>query len=119
LVILFTGKFENSDHDAVVLLEKTPFSEKTLSQMLSAETSLVKEFNNDIYSQYTCHPQSNFSTLKGTIIYPATAKHLDKFSAQNLHFVYETPEDYETVTLPFLEEQSFSIQVRLLASLSA
>ena len=111
MAVLFTGKFENSDSDAVVLLEKTPFSEETLPQMLSAETSLVMEFNNEIYNQYTCQPQSRFNTLKGTIIYPATAKHLDKFSTQNVHFVRETPEDYKSITLPFVEEQSFSIQV--------
>ena len=97
----------------MVLLEKTPFSEDMLPQMLSSETSLVKEFNNDIYSQYMCHLQSCFNTLKGTVIYPATARHLDKFSAQNVHFVYETPADYESITLPFIEEQSFSIQVSL------
>lgn len=95
----------------MVLLEKTPFSEDTLPQMLSAETSLVREFNNDIYSQYTCQPQSRFNTLKGTVIYPATAKHMDKYSAQNVHFVFETPADYKSITLPFIEEQSFSIQV--------
>ncbi|KAL9979122.1 hypothetical protein ACROYT_G016734 [Oculina patagonica] len=104
------GKFENSDSDAVVLLEKTPFSGDTLPQMLSAETSLVREFNNDIYSQYTCQLPSQFNTLKGTVIYPATAKHLDKFSAHHVHFVYETAADYKSITLPFLEEQSFSIQ---------
>ncbi|KAJ7380953.1 hypothetical protein OS493_004543 [Desmophyllum pertusum] len=107
------GKFGNSDSDAVVLLEKTPFSKETLPQMLSAETSLVMQFNNDIYSQYTCQPQSQFNTLKGTVICPATAKHLDKFSTQNVHFVYETPADYKSITLPFIEEQSFSIQVCL------
>lgn len=104
------GNFENSDGDAVVILEKTPFSEDMLPQLLTSETNLVKEFNNDIYSQYMCYPHSRFSTLKGTIIYPATAKHLDKFSEQNLHFVYETQEDYESITLPFIEEQSFSFQ---------
>ena len=110
-LILLTGKFANSDSDAVVILEKTPFSEDTLSQMLSAETSLVMEFNNDIYKQYTCQPQAQFNTLKGTVICPATAKHLDKYSAQNVYFLYETPTDYKSTTLPFIEEQSFSIQV--------
>lgn len=113
LMVNFTGKFSNSDSDAVVLLEKTPFSEDTLSQMLSAETSLVMEFNNDIYRQYTCQPQPQFNTLKGTVICPATAKHLDKYSAQNVHFLHETPADYKSITLPFIEEQSFSIQVCL------
>jgi len=97
----------------VVLLEKTPFSEDTLTQMLSAETGLVMEFNNDIYRQYTCQPQAQFNTLKGTVICPATAKHLDKYSAQDVHFLYETPADYNSITLPFIEEQSFSIQVCL------
>ena len=112
----FTGKFDNSDHDAVVLLEKTPFSETTLPQMLSRETSLAREFNNDIYSQYLCHSPPSLNTLKSTVIYPATAKHLEKYSAQDVHFIYETPSDYQTITLPFIEEQSFSIQVRLEAT---
>lgn len=114
--IFFTGKFDNCDHDAVVLLEKTPFSETTLPQMLSRETSLAREFNNDIYSQYLCHPPPSLNTLKSTVIYPATAKHLEKYSAQDVHFIYETPSDYETITLPFIEEQSFSIQVCLEAT---
>ena len=109
--MLFTGKFGESESDAVVLLEKTPFSEDTLPQMLSAETSVKMEFNNDIYNQCTCQPQSRFNTLKGTIIYPATAKHLDKFSSRNVHFVQETPDVYKSITLPFIEEKSFSIQV--------
>lgn len=104
------GKFGESESDAVVLLEKTPFSEDTLPQMLSAETSVKMEFNNDIYNQCTCQPQSRFNTLKGTIIYPATAKHLDKFSSRNVHFVQETPDVYKSITLPFIEEKSFSIQ---------
>lgn len=95
----------------MIILEKTPFSEETLPQFLTSETSLVKEFHNDIYSQYMCHPPSRFNALKGTIIHPATAKHLDKYSAQSLHFLYETPQDYEAITLPFIEELSFSIQV--------
>ena len=109
--MLFTGKFGESESDAVVLLEKTPFSEDTLPQMLSAETSVKMEFTNDIYNQCTCQPQSCFNTLKGTIIYPATAKHLDKFSSRNVHFVQETPDVYKSITLPFIEEKSFSIQV--------
>lgn len=109
--MLFIGKFGESESDAVVLLEKTPFSEDTLPQMLSAETSVKMEFNNDIYNQCTCQPQSRFNTLKGTIIYPATAKHLDKFSSRNVHFVQETPDVYKSITLPFIEEKSFSIQV--------
>ncbi|XP_015757633.1 PREDICTED: m7GpppX diphosphatase-like [Acropora digitifera] len=108
--IVLHGKFENADGDAVIILEKTPFSEETLPQFLTSETSLVKEFHNDIYSQYMCHPSSRFNALKGTIIHPATAKHLDKYSAQSLHFLYETPQDYEAITLPFIEELSFSIQ---------
>ena len=98
----------------MVLLEKTPFSEDTLPQMLSADTSLVREFNNDIYSQYSCQLPSRFNTLKGTVICPATAKHLDKYSSHEVHYVYETPEDYKSITLPFIEEQSFSIQVCVL-----
>ena len=96
----------------MVLLEKTPFTASTLPQIFSGDTTLEMDFQNDIYSQYMCLLPPNVNSTKGTVIYPATAKHLVKFTAQDLFFVHETPNDYESVTLPFIKEQSFSLQVK-------
>ena len=48
------------------------------------------------------------------MVYPATEKHLQKYLRQEVHLVRETWEDYENITLPFIQSQSFSVQVRIL-----
>jgi m7GpppX diphosphatase len=47
--------------------------------------------------------------LKVSIIYPATEKHILKFTVQELHMIDETPEIYEKVTLPYLEKEQFTL----------
>ena len=46
-----------------------------------------------------------------TIIYPASEKHIVKFSAQPKYLVEETAADYQTVTLPHLEQEQLSLEV--------
>jgi len=48
------------------------------------------------------------------IIYPATDKHILKFSSQPLYFVQETEEMYQTITLPHILGSSLSLQVSFL-----
>ncbi|KAF9407825.1 hypothetical protein HW555_012281, partial [Spodoptera exigua] len=48
--------------------------------------------------------------VKTSIIYPATEKHIAKFSQQELHIVLETPELYQKLTLPHLEKEQFNLQ---------
>lgn len=45
------------------------------------------------------------------MVYPATEKHLQKYMRQDLRLIRETGDDYRTITLPYLESQSLSIQV--------
>ena len=49
--------------------------------------------------------------MKTSLVYPATQKHIDKYSAQEMFIAEETPEDYKNITLPFIEFEQFSIQV--------
>lgn len=49
--------------------------------------------------------------IKTTVVYPATEKHLQKYMRQDLRLIRETGDDYRSVTLPYLESQSLSIQV--------
>ena len=51
--------------------------------------------------------------MKTSLVYPATQKHIDKYSTQEMFIVEETPEDYKNITLPFIESEQFSIQVRV------
>ena len=49
--------------------------------------------------------------IKTTVIYPATERHIAKYTKQEISLVEETWEDYCSITLPYLEEQTFKIQV--------
>lgn len=45
------------------------------------------------------------------IIYPATSKHILKFTSQPIYVVQETEEIYQTITLPHILDNSLSLQV--------
>ncbi|XP_053943017.1 m7GpppX diphosphatase [Cuculus canorus] len=96
--------------NAVVLLEKTPFQEEKISELLKKHMKLELQMRNDIYSTYHLYPPPELSELKATVVYPATEKHLQKYLRQEVHLVRETWEDYRNITLPFIQSQSFSIQ---------
>lgn len=52
-----------------------------------------------------------FVEIKITVIYPATEKHIDKYSIRDKHLVLETPILYENVTEPYLKSTQFSLDV--------
>lgn len=49
--------------------------------------------------------------MKVTVVCPASEKHLKKYQRQESYLVEETAEDYSSITLPYIESQSFSLQV--------
>ncbi|XP_063055592.1 m7GpppX diphosphatase [Engraulis encrasicolus] len=100
---------ELEDKDAIVILEKTPIGQDTLPDMLK-ESTLELKMKNDIYSTYTLTPPPRFNDIKSTVIFPATQKHVKKYQAQEVFLVEETEEDYRSITLPYIESQSFSVQ---------
>lgn len=51
------------------------------------------------------HIEKN-ATAKINLIWPATSVHIKKFDQQNLHMVTETPEIYERIIKPYIEEVS-------------
>nr|XP_028563629.1 m7GpppX diphosphatase isoform X3 [Podarcis muralis] len=96
--------------DAVVILEKTPFQEENIAELLKKHTKLQLQMSNDIYSTYHLYLPPELNEIKTTVVYPATEKHLQKYLRQELSLIQETGEDYKKITLPFIESQSFSIQ---------
>lgn len=52
-----------------------------------------------------------FVEMKVTVVCPATEKHVKKYQRQESYLVEETAEDYRSITLPYIESQSFSLQV--------
>ena len=57
-----------------------------------------------------------FAEIKTTVVYPATEKHVKKHQRQESFLVEETGEDYRSITLPYIEKQSLSLQVEWLKS---
>lgn len=52
-----------------------------------------------------------FAAVKATVICPASEKHIQKYETQQIHIIEETPEVYQTVTLPYLEKEQLGLQV--------
>ncbi|XP_041985664.1 m7GpppX diphosphatase [Aricia agestis] len=106
------GSFKDKSGVAVVLLEKKAFSGDQLndSGYFSDATELRTLFQNDIYGNFECYPKPEINGVKTSIIYPATEKHIVKFSQQVKHVILETPECYDKLTLPFLQKEQFSLQ---------
>lgn len=113
------GKFteKSEDDQAIIILEKSAFTEE---QVLSADTqknffqfvaTLNKEFVNDIYGNFTLLAKPEVNIVKTTIIYPATAKHIVKYTNQNLFIVQETAEQYREITESYLTKGQFSLDV--------
>ncbi|XP_063390197.1 m7GpppX diphosphatase [Cydia fagiglandana] len=106
------GKFKDKSGVAIVILEKNAFKEEELDNdgYFSVDSQLRTFFENDIYGNFECYPKASLNGVKTTIIYPATEKHIAKFSQQEIHIVLETPELYEKLTLPHLEKEQFNLQ---------
>ena len=87
-----------------------------IDKILSSDAEMELQFNNDIYSQFLCKFPEEINLVKNTLIYPAAEKHLNKYSAQGIYLVTETPDIYQKVTLPFIQEQAVHLQVKFIAN---
>lgn len=106
------GRFSGSEDTAVIVAEKQPLEHSTIRQLFEKrDGGVVRNTHNDIYSQYVVQCRGDVGTLKLTTVYPATDKHVRKYSRQMFHLVHETPQIYKDVTKPFIEQQGFSIKV--------
>ncbi|KAF3693578.1 m7GpppX diphosphatase [Channa argus] len=105
--IFIHGKL--ADQEAVVILEKTPFREETLAEIFNG-SKLKLDMKNDIYSTYRLQAPPHLNEIKTTVVCPATEKHVNKYKHQESFLVEEAWEDYQSITLPYIQEQSFSVQ---------
>ncbi|XP_041845249.1 m7GpppX diphosphatase [Melanotaenia boesemani] len=106
-IMFIHGKID--DQDAVVVLEKTPFREETLTDLFSS-SSLRLEMKNDIYSSYRLQAPPHLNEIKTTVMYPATEKHVKRYQQQESFLVEETEEDYHSISLPYIEKHSLGLQ---------
>ncbi|XP_062504459.1 m7GpppX diphosphatase-like isoform X2 [Corticium candelabrum] len=96
--------------DAVVIVEKTAFTEENVKKLLSSSTKLKFKMSNDIYRQYDAYPPSLLNSLQTTVIYPASDELLAKLGSQESFMVEETPRLYETITKKFIEQKTEDMQ---------
>ncbi|XP_070571565.1 m7GpppX diphosphatase-like isoform X2 [Ptychodera flava] len=108
--IFVQGHFKGSDEPAVVILEKTAFDRDTLGDMLSSRMELQRIMQNDIYDVYNGYPPQNLNGISTRIIYPATERHIMKYTSQQVYLIEETAADYQNITLPSITSRAFSIQ---------
>lgn len=104
---------EYKGEPAVVILEKTPFTEDSLKALREdaekSGRSLERDFVNDIYGHYSLLPSPALNGIKLTLIHPATRKHIDKYITQEFHLLEETYEDYINKTLPYITSSQFDL----------
>jgi hypothetical protein len=131
-VIFLEGKLDDSDDRAIVILEKAPFTEDNALAVISDNPRFHVHLQNDIYNTLDLFPKPQLNGvyrfsfgpfyssslafslgIKTTLIYPATDKHIAKYIAQDMYLITETSDDYQKITLPFLEKEQFNIQVRM------
>lgn len=114
-MICVEGAFTDREGIALIILEKKVFPKEELvlgEGFFNDNTTATELYKNDIYSGYDFFPQIEHNSLKATLIYPATDKHIEKFSSTESYMIEETPELYENVSLPKIlkDSEQFSLQ---------
>lgn len=98
--IILLGLIEGQP--AIVTLERLPFKENELDQMVDLGKIDFAE-KNDIYQWMRCGSKDLPNKLN--LIWPATPKHIAKYGTLKAHLITETPEMYENITKPYIETQ--------------
>lgn len=47
------------------------------------------------------------------LIYPATEKHIAKYSMQEVFFVHETAQDWQNITAKYIQDSAFDLNVKI------
>lgn len=101
---------EYNDERVLIFIEKLPFEEDVIKELFNQPSfELTKILQNDIYGSYSLEPKVA-NKMKTTIICPATDKHFEKYLRSQYVMIEETATRYEKITLPYLEENKFSIE---------
>lgn len=108
-MITYEGQY--NQQPVVVVLEKTAVSETAVQAFLETDSPvLVKDFVNDIYGKYHLFTSCpSLSTIRTTIIHPATEKHIQKYMKHDIRLIEETVGDYNSITLPFITQSQLNL----------
>ncbi|KAF2829266.1 scavenger mRNA decapping enzyme [Ophiobolus disseminans] len=100
---------------ALLIAERAAFSTSraTLSSFSTSLRNIKNLGANDIYAWFLANSDPNFSSEDGeqppdfklNLIYPCTQKHVNKYEAQGLRIVTETPAIYAKFVRPYMQRQ--------------
>lgn len=108
--ICVLGSLGELEQQGIILAEKQPLTESSLPHLTSCVAE--KKFQNDVYSQYILNSgEGGLGEMRVTTIYPATEAHVKKYQAQRCRVILEDPGAYQSITKPFAEKQSLSLDV--------
>uniref|UniRef100_A0A915DUF6 m7GpppX diphosphatase n=1 Tax=Ditylenchus dipsaci TaxID=166011 RepID=A0A915DUF6_9BILA len=95
---------------AILICDKHPFVEDggVIEEWVKG-SKLRLLSSNSIYGNYEMLLPEKFNEVKSTFIYPATQNHIEKYRRQDVFMIYETPEDYEKITLQYINESHMSV----------
>ncbi|EDV93664.1 m7GpppX diphosphatase [Drosophila grimshawi] len=108
IVVFEKNAYRESDVATEVPAEKESESEKKPSYF-SSDLKVRTDFVNNIYASFQCVPTQELCAVKSTVVYPATEKHIQKYSICQKYLIIETPDLYESITLPYLSSSQFSL----------
>ena len=109
-LVFVEAAVRGSSSPAVLILEKLSWTSEDVTGAMCEATTARQEFNNDIYGQYSLSLEAKNNRVKCNVIHPATEKHIEKYLSSPSHLVLETPELYQSVTLPHIKAEQFSLQ---------
>lgn len=105
-----TSSESECNHRSSTVAEEADTAAAGEGSFFSPKSQLRTEFINDIYGNFLCVADPEVNQLKVSIIYPASEKHISKYSAHARYLVEETVDDYRSVTLPHLEQEQLSLE---------
>uniref|UniRef100_A0A0R3RY93 m7GpppX diphosphatase n=1 Tax=Elaeophora elaphi TaxID=1147741 RepID=A0A0R3RY93_9BILA len=102
---------DGCSNQAILIVERIPFplNEQDWNVIVS-HCSLKTVSSNDIYSNLLLFPPEKFAGIKATLINPCTETHIAKYRDQKRYVIHETPDDYNSITLPYLEDHQFTLK---------
>ena len=102
---------DTGDNSTVVLVEKTPFTQETVKNLLTGNTTFTHNSQHDNIGQYTSD-----AGIKLTVIHPATEKHVKEYTHQDTVMVQETATAYATKIKPYAEVEARNLQVHYMCA---
>eukprot|EP00898_Chlorokybus_atmophyticus_P004783 jgi/Chlat1/5305/Chrsp35S05246 len=101
-IVYVLGSFADRPGHMIVALERRHFDIGNLDRLFSEETPLSFVMQNDIYGQYAGITPPELSVVNVNVIYPATERHVQKYTQQATVMVSEAPLLYRAAVVSFI-----------------